>query len=103
MTVAWNTPTNNGGAAVRSYRVQLATATGGPWQTLRYVPAATHGVNFTGLRNGTRYYAWVIAVNAIGAGAPSAGISAVPVGASTLRPPTSTGNLHHAWIRARCR
>ena len=91
VTVAWNAPTSNGGSAILTYRVQLASSASGPWMNSQFVPASTHGVSITGLKNGTRYWARVIAVNAIGAGAPSAGISAVPVGASTLRPPTSTG------------
>ena len=78
ITVAWNTPTNNGGAAVLTYRVQLATGVGGSWVTLKWIPASTHGVVLSGLRNGTRYYARVIAVNSGGPGAPSAPISATP-------------------------
>ena len=39
-------------AAVLTYRVQLSTGVGGSWVTLKWIPASTHGVVLSGLRNG---------------------------------------------------
>jgi hypothetical protein len=66
MTVAWSAPTT-GTSPVLAYRVQIASRSTGPWVTVRWISASVHGVTFTGLHNGMRYYARVIAVNGFGA------------------------------------
>ena len=106
MTVAWTAPVT-GGSPVLAYRVQIATSSTGPWVTLRWISASVHGVIFTGLHNGTRYYARVIAVNRYGAGRPSAATSNTPGPAApsgrSRRAARSVGNGRSPWPGTRPR
>lgn len=69
-TVRW-TPGATGGSPITSYRVQVRTGTTVVRTVTGIAPTATSTV-VTGLTNGTQYNFRVLAVNAIGASAPSA-------------------------------
>ena len=77
VTVAWSAPVSNGGATVSSYTAQRSTDGGVTWTTRATGLTASPYVD-SGLTNGTTYVYRVIANNIAGAGAPSAGVAAVP-------------------------
>ena len=91
VSLAWNAPTNTGGAAITSYAVQMST----DGQTFSPVPAAD--LSFfgttaivTGLTDGTNYQFRVAAVNSVGQGSWSTTVSATPASASGPATPTPT-------------
>ncbi len=73
--LSWNTPADNGGAAITSYRVYRGTAPGAA-TFLTEVPGLSH--TDVGLTNGQTYYYQVGAVNRVGEGVRSAEVSATP-------------------------
>ena len=79
VTLTWTAPASNGGSAVTRYILQRSTRPTSGWvnvsTTIR--PAARSFTN-TGLRNGTRYYFRIVAVNAAGTGAWSTTVNAIP-------------------------
>jgi len=77
--VYWDAPTDNGGAAISSYRVYVSSSPTGPW-TLSATTAdgSTTGASVTGLANGLTYYFRVTAVNSVGEGAASSVVSVSP-------------------------
>ena len=73
----WSAPVSNGGATVSSYTAQRSIDGGVTWTTRATGLTASPYVD-SGLTNGTTYVYRVIANNVAGAGAPSAGVAAVP-------------------------
>ena len=78
-TMSWSPPVGDGGSAVSGYLVEQASASG-PWIQRVSVDATTTSATVTGLINGLAYRWRVRAVNAVGAGVPSAVVSAMPTG-----------------------
>lgn len=78
VTLSWAAPANTGGAPITGYRVQRATKEKGPWSTVAGPVGAARSVKVTGLKNGTKYYFRVAALNAAGAGEWSASVAATP-------------------------
>jgi hypothetical protein len=77
--LTWTPPTSNGGAAITRYMIQRSTSPTTGWVNISTTTAATvRSFTATRLRNGTRYYFRIAAVNAAGTGAWSPVISAVP-------------------------
>jgi hypothetical protein len=97
--LAWLRPSSNGGAAVNKYRVQRATSTSGPWQTI--AKPTVRRYRAVGLTNGKKYFFRVAAHNPAGWGVYSKVVSAVPRTVPTApRSPTATpGNttVKLAW------
>src|SRR4029450_3101872 len=89
VNVSWNAPTRLGGGGPVAYRVQRSMDGTSGWTTV--VWTSSRGARISGLRNGTRYFLRVIAVNGYGPGLPSWWTSAVP-GGTTAPPPPPTGN-----------
>lgn len=86
--LAWVTP-YNGGLPIYQYSIQRAPSAAGPW-THRGT-ATTSLYNDAPVANGQTYYYRIVALNAFGASAPSAVVSARPVGVPT------TPRLCKAW------
>ena len=77
--LAWTPPTSNGGAAITRYVIQRSTSPTSRWAYVSTTtPATARSFTATGLRNGTRYYFRIAAVNAAGVGTWSPVISAEP-------------------------
>jgi len=86
VTVAWNAPASNGGAAIRGYAVHYAVAPAAGqqpvWKEWGRVNATARSAVVTGLVNGTGYLFRVSAINAAGYGAVQPTTSAVAPRAS---------------------
>ena len=80
-TVTWAAPTSDGGSAVTGYDVYDSTKSGhegsAPVNSLPIAPA-TRTYKVTKLKNGTRYYFTVKAINGIGLSNASSEVSATP-------------------------
>jgi methionine-rich copper-binding protein CopC len=76
VTLSWQAPTSNGGAAITSYNIYRSTTSGS--EVL--VATGVSGLSYTdrGLTNGTTYFYEVAAVNSAGVGALSNEASATP-------------------------
>ena len=79
LTVNWSAPSNTGGSAITSYRVQWKSGAQEFNETDRQA-VVTSGLAYTidGLANGALYTVRVIAVNDIGPGDPSSELTAEP-------------------------
>ncbi|WP_372511130.1 glycoside hydrolase domain-containing protein [Streptomyces cylindrosporus] len=88
VTLAWSTPTDDGGSPVTGYKITL---TGG--HQVEIDAPDSHGTTFTRLPSGRSYSARVEAVNAVGASQPSTATQPVITGGSTPQKPTVTGVL----------
>jgi predicted phage tail protein len=81
VTLTWAAPLWNGGSALTGYNVYVGTVSGGesstPVNPTPLSPTST-GHIVTSLSNGTKYYFIVKAINAIGVGAASSEVSAIP-------------------------
>ena len=70
VTLAWGTPTSNGGGAITDYLIQYREAKlGSAWVTFPHTPSTATTIAVTGLTNGTAYFFRVAAVNPVGYGA----------------------------------
>jgi len=87
--LAWTAPSSNGGATITSYRVfrgsnssNTLIVTSGGCASLGAVLSCTD----TGLTNGQSYYYIVSALNNVGQGPPSNGVTATPAGSTGQKP-----------------
>ena len=77
VSLSWNPPSSDGGAAIGSYRIYRGTSPGNETQ-LTTVPETQHSLVDRPLTNGTAYYYVVTALNAVGEGPVSNELSATP-------------------------
>ncbi|MEX1996470.1 MAG: fibronectin type III domain-containing protein [Nitrosopumilaceae archaeon] len=75
INLSWNPPSNNGGPAVTSYKIEFRIG-GGSYSTLANTAATSY--SHTGLTTGTTYTYRVSAINSVGTSATSNEASAVP-------------------------
>jgi predicted phage tail protein len=75
VTATWTAPSNNGGSAITGYRFAISPD-GTHWTTLTHGTTTSRTVN--GLKNGTRYYVKVQAVNTAGNSAFSTVANTIP-------------------------
>lgn len=77
LTVAFTAPASDGGAAISNYKVSTNNGT-----TFTAVSPATttSPIVISGLTNGTAYTVKILAVNSVGDGTPSSGVSGTPAG-----------------------
>ena len=98
VALAWSAPASNGGSAVTGYKIYRGTTSGG--ETLLTTLGNVTSWTDTGLSNGTTYYYKVSAVNAVGEGAASGELSAMPVttpGAPTLMSAVPGNSVTLTW------
>ena len=88
ISLAWNAPTFDGGAAITDYIVQYSTD-GSNWVTHADGVGTARTAVITGLVNYTAYTVQVAAVNAIGTGAYGARVVATPAPAGVPSSPRS--------------
>jgi titin len=102
IALSWSAPSNDGGASISSYRVEMSSDGGTSWAI---VASAVTARNFlvVGLTNGTPYQFRVTATNMIGAGASAtSSVSATPV--TTSSAPTNlvsvsgNGQISLTWV-----
>ena len=65
VTLTWNAPSDNGGAAITSYRIERENDDGS-WSNPRSVPVSALTWTARGLENSTEYTYRIVAVNAAG-------------------------------------
>lgn len=89
--LSWKAPASNGGAPIDKYAVQVYSGAVG-WKNIAF--PTTLSYTASGLTNGTKYSYRILAHNAAGWSAPSAGVTAVPrtVPSAPLSPAASPGN-----------
>lgn len=87
--ISWKAPSNVGGTAVTGYTVQVRyyTTVWSAWSTVVNPSASTLTATVTGLTNGRKYEARVLAKNSVGTGDASASVGFIP--ASKPNAPTS--------------
>ena len=94
----WEAPASDGGSAATGYKVQWKEA-GDGWETPEDVSETTTTgttLTITGLTGGTDYAVRVIAVNAVGPGAPSEEATGTP--RETTPPELSTATVNGATL-----
>jgi fibronectin type 3 domain-containing protein len=72
LTLSWDLPTSNGGAAIADYKVEFSSNGGTTWNVIAHDPSAVRSFNVTGLTRATAYQFRVTAKNSIGFGVASA-------------------------------
>ena len=82
ISLAWSTPSSNGGASITNYKIYRGTAAGGEAETAVATVGNVTSYNDSGLAAGTYFYQ-VSAVNSVGEGAKSNELS----GTATAPPP----------------
>ncbi len=87
--LSWSIPMANGGSPITGYVVQMSTDNGATWVNRVTTSASLRSARVEGLVAGTAYMFRVVAVNAVGASAPSLTTTLTPVIVGLPRPPAS--------------
>jgi subtilisin family serine protease len=87
--VYWSSPTSTGGTVVTGYFVEHSVNAGQSWTRSALVPVSRRSLSLTGLQGGQQHQFRVLAVNAIGIGAPSTTVNATPVAPTVASAPRS--------------
>jgi titin len=102
VVLTWTAPTDNGGSPITDY--QISADGGVTWDTINSIATS---FTIDGLTNGTSYDFAVRAVNANGAGAPSATVTATPTPvlsppaiSTTTLPDATTGSSYNQTLAA---
>lgn len=82
VALSWTAPSNTGGSAITGYTVFRGTTSGGETQ----LHVGGTGTSFTDSTavNGTTYFYYVVAVNAVGSSAASNEVNATPLASNTV-------------------
>ncbi len=97
ISLSWNAPTNNGGAAITGYQIEVSpTGKANTWTDLvANTGSTTTGYVHRGLDAGTRRYYRVSAINSQGAGAASNVDDATTLPATVPAAPTDLTAAHY--------
>ena len=85
----WSSPVSTGGSSVIGYFVEHSTDGGQTWTRSAMVPVSRRNLSLTGLQGGQVQQFRVLAVNAIGVGAPSLALTATPLAPTVASEPRS--------------
>lgn len=78
-TLYWSVPTNNGGSAITGYAVETSADQGTTWSRSSALSSTARSYAATNLVGGTAYKFRVVALNAVGVGAPSTVVTLTPL------------------------
>jgi len=84
--LAWNAPSDTGGATINDYLVQYRKTSDAGWTTYSHAPSAAAGILVNGLTPGFIYVFRVAAITVVGTGTTSAESSAIGLTASPSAP-----------------
>jgi SpoIID/LytB domain protein len=103
VTVSWQAPASNGGAAISDYAVQYRPKGTADWILFPDAVSADLQVVVTGLSNGTPYEFQVAAVNSAGAGgwsavAESTPVPSVPSAPASLQSTPGSRTVKVSWL-----
>ncbi|CAB4559577.1 MAG: S8 family serine peptidase [Actinobacteria bacterium] len=87
--VYWSTPAQNGGTSITGYFVEHSVDSGQTWTRSAQVPVSRRNHSLTELQGGRAHQFRVLAVNAVGVGAPSTTFTATPVAPTVASEPRS--------------
>ena len=87
--VFWSSPTNTGGTPVTGFFVEHSVNGGQSWTRSTQVTASTRNLFLNNLQGGQLHQFRVLAVNAVGVGAPSTVVNATPVAPTVASAPRS--------------
>ncbi len=90
VSLSWSAPSNNGGAAITSYKVYRSTS---PGQETFYSTVTSTSFFEMSVLNGVTYYYKVSAVNSVGESSLSNEVSATPYSIPTTTVPSAPTNL----------
>jgi len=100
ITLNWQAPASDGGAAITNYRIYRGTSSSALFPIIA-VSGNVRTYSDSGLVNGVRYFYQVSAANAAGEGPQSTELSATPVGPDTTRPNVAIASpLNGAILRS---
>ena len=106
IALTWEAPADDGGAAVTGYRIETASAAGGPWRALVANTRSTAtAYAHSGLLPATTHFYRVSAINSAGVGDPAGPVNAatppdVPAAPIGLRATArGTSRIDLAWTR----
>lgn len=88
-SIYWSAPSNNGGVAISGYHVEYSSDNGTNWTRSALLSSTARSTSLTGLVGGTAHQFRVLAVNAVGVGAPSVAFTATPLRITGPSAPTS--------------
>jgi hypothetical protein len=86
VSLTWNAPASNGGAAITDYVIQYSSNGGTNWTTFNDGTSTNTSAAVSGLTNGTSYIFKVAATNSAGTGSYSSNSSSVTPAASNNNP-----------------
>ena len=84
VTLRWDAPLSNGGAAITDYEYRLDTNNDGTWTAWDSTGEANTYETFTGLTNGTTYAFQVRAINSVGTSLASNEVTVTPQTSATV-------------------
>ncbi len=90
VSLDWNAPENNGGAAITDYIVQYKLTSNNAWTDLSGADNTATSATISNLTNGSEYQFRVAAVNSVGTGDYSSTVSATPT-TPPVKPDAPTG------------
>ena len=83
VNLSWTAPSNNGGAPITSYKIEVKSGSGSYSNLVSSTGNTATAYSHTGLATGTTYTYKISAINSIGTSAASAEASATPTGSSS--------------------
>ncbi|RJQ24382.1 fibronectin type III domain-containing protein [Candidatus Parcubacteria bacterium] len=93
ISLSWTTPSNNGGAVITGYKIEVKSGSGSYTTLVSNTQSTTTTYSHAGLATGTAYTYKVSAINSAGASTASNESSATPTSSSSSGAPGAPTNL----------